>query len=104
MNLLLPAAWVQRFDGVKEVIPAPQPAVQPRVHRHASRLGANRMVLAGAGLPQPASGPGRLLIGVRLEWHLLKGFSPVTPCYDTGSSNRQCFNFSWAPAFAGESE
>lgn len=66
VNLLLPATGVHRIGGAQEVMPTPQFAVQPLNRRHASCLGANRMVLAGAGLPEPAAGPGHLF-SARLE-------------------------------------
>lgn len=61
VNLLLPVTGTRRFGGAQEVMTPPPIAAHSLIHRHASRLGAKRMVLAGAGHPQPASGPGHLL-------------------------------------------
>lgn len=58
----LPATSPHHHDGALEVMPAPSAGVRPVGRLHAPRLGASRMVLAGAGLPLPASGPGRLFL------------------------------------------
>jgi hypothetical protein len=60
MTLLLPATQVNQSLGEQEVMPAPQSDVQPIGRPFVPGLGVNRMVLAGAGLPEPASGPGHL--------------------------------------------
>ena len=62
MSLLLPATQGHQSHGDQEVMPAPQPDAQPIGGLFAPCPGANRMVLAGAGLPKPASGPGRLFL------------------------------------------
>lgn len=58
----LPATQVDTSAGTQEVIGAPAAAALPIGRLHAPRLGDSRMVLAGAGLPLPASGPGHLLL------------------------------------------
>jgi len=60
MTLLLPATQVNQSHGVQEVMRAPQSDVQPFGRPLVPGLDVNRMVLAGAGLPEPASGPGHL--------------------------------------------
>lgn len=58
----LPATQVDPPAGTQEVIGTPAAATRPIGRLHAPRLGDSRMVLAGAGLPLPASGPGHLLL------------------------------------------
>jgi hypothetical protein len=62
MILLLPATQVHQSPGDQEVMPAPPSDVQPIGRQFAPGWGANRMVLAGAGLPKSAPGPGRLFL------------------------------------------
>lgn len=59
---LLPATAAHPAAGAQEVMPAPGPGVRSIGRLHAPRLGASRMVLAGAGFPLPAAGPGRLFL------------------------------------------